>query len=179
MKKIVLFLFVAIATLSVKAQDLYMGGTVGLWRNDDANTTSFKLAPEIGYNLSEQWALGVELQFNHEYKEHISTNTFAIAPYARFSYYENKIVRLFVDGGFGFATTKVKDGGDAVNGFEIGLKPGIAIKLNQHSAWLPNVASWDIRTIIWVTVLALAQAVKTLHSDSITNFNQIGFNEIG
>lgn len=39
MKKIVLFLFVAIATLSVKAQDLYMGGTVGLWRNDDANTT--------------------------------------------------------------------------------------------------------------------------------------------
>ena len=80
MKKIVLFLFVAIATLSVKAQDIYMGGTVGLWRNDDANTTSFKLAPEIGYNLSEQWALGVELQFNHEYKEHISTNTFAIAP---------------------------------------------------------------------------------------------------
>ena len=72
MKKIVLFLFVAIATLSVKAQDLYMGGTVGLWRNDDVNTTSFKLAPEIGYNLSEQWALGVELQFNHEYKEHIS-----------------------------------------------------------------------------------------------------------
>lgn len=28
MKKIVLFLFVAIATLSVKAQDIYMGGTV-------------------------------------------------------------------------------------------------------------------------------------------------------
>lgn len=179
MKKIVLFLFVAIATLSVKAQDLYMGGTVGLWRNDDANTTSFKLAPEIGYNLSEQWALGVELQFNHEYKEHISTNTFAIAPYARFSYYENKIVRLFVDGGFGFATTKVKDGGDAVNGFEIGLKPGIAIKLNQHFSLVAKCGFRDIRTIIWVTVLALAQAVKTLHSDSITNFNQIGFNEIG
>ena len=112
-------------------------------RNDDANTTSFKLAPEIGYNLSEQWALGVELQFNHEYKEHISTNTFAIAPYARFSYYENKIVRLFVDGGFGFATTKVKDGGDAVNGFEIGLKPGIAIKLNQHFSLVAKMCIRD------------------------------------
>lgn len=75
MKKIVLFLFVAIATLSVKAQDLYMGGTVGLWRNDDANTTSFKLAPEIGYNLSEQWALGVELQFNHMNTRSISRQT--------------------------------------------------------------------------------------------------------
>lgn len=66
MKKIVLFLFVAIATLSVKAQDLYMGGTVGLWRNDDANTTSFKLAPEIGYNLSDNghWALSFSSTMN-------------------------------------------------------------------------------------------------------------------
>ena len=64
MKKIVLFLFVAIATLSVKAQDLYMGGTVGLWRNDDVNTTSFKLAPEIGYNLSEHWALSFSSTMN-------------------------------------------------------------------------------------------------------------------
>ena len=142
MKKIVLFLFVAIATLSVKAQDLYMGGTVGLWRNDDANTTSFKLAPEIGYNLSEQWALGVELQFNHEYKEHISTNTFAIAPYARFSYYENKIVRLFVDGGFGFATTKVKDGGD--KRFRDRSEPGYRYQVEPAfqpgcQMWLPGI----------------------------------------
>lgn len=132
MKKIVLLLFVAIATLSVKAQDVYMGGSVGLWRNNDANSTSFKLAPEIGCVLSEQWALGIELQFNHEYQKKIYANTFAVAPYARFSYYENKIVRLFVDGGFGFSTTKIKNADDAENGFEIGLKPGIAIKLNHH-----------------------------------------------
>jgi hypothetical protein len=35
-----------------------------------------------------------------------------------------------VDGGFGFSTQKVK-GFDSVNGFEIGFKPGIAIKLNS------------------------------------------------
>ena len=57
-------------------------------------------------------------------------NAFALAPYARYSYYENKVVRLFVDGGFGFSTQKVK-GADSVNGFEIGFKPGIAIKLNS------------------------------------------------
>ena len=32
--------------------------------------------------------------------------------------------------GLGFSTQKVK-GADAVNGFEIGFKPGIAIKLND------------------------------------------------
>ena len=43
---------------------------------------------------------------------------------------ENKVVRLFIDGGLGFSTQKVK-GLDSVNGFEIGFKPGIAIKLND------------------------------------------------
>ena len=57
MKKIVLFLFVASATLSVKAQDLYMGGTVGLWRNDNANTTSFKLAP--GDRVQPERTMGI------------------------------------------------------------------------------------------------------------------------
>lgn len=132
MKKIVLFLFVAMATLSVSAQDIYMGGAVSLWHNDDADVTSFKLAPEVGYNLSEKWALGVTLEFAHgAILEEAKVNRFAIAPYARYSFYENKIVRLFVDGGFGFSTIKPKHQ-DAVNGFEIGVKPGIAIKLNQH-----------------------------------------------
>lgn len=131
MKKIVLFLFVAIATLSVKAQDIYMGGNLSLWHNSDADNTAFTIAPEIGYNLSEKWALGVTIGFRHDSEDDLSTNTFLIEPYARFSYYENKIVRLFVDGGFGFATAKTEDS-DAVNGFEIGFKPGIAVKLNQH-----------------------------------------------
>ena len=56
----------------------------------------------------------------------ISTNAFALAPYARYSFYENKIVRLFLDMGFGFSTQKAKHQ-DAVNGFEIGVKPGMAI----------------------------------------------------
>ena len=56
----------------------------------------------------------------------------AIAPYARFSYYENKIVRLFIDGGLGFSTNRIKGADKATNGYEIGLKPGIALKLNKN-----------------------------------------------
>lgn len=130
MKKIVLLLFVAIATLSVSAQDMYVGGSFGLWRNSDQNQTSFTVAPEVGYNLNEKWALGVELNYTHKYNE-VATNAFAIAPYARYSFYENKAVRLFVDGGFGFVTAK-QDEADAVNGFQIGFKPGIAVKLNKQ-----------------------------------------------
>ncbi|WP_294619467.1 outer membrane beta-barrel protein [uncultured Bacteroides sp.] len=129
MKKFVILLFVAMAALSVKAQ-VYVGGTVSLWHNDDADATAFTLNPEVGYNLNEKLAVGGILTFAHSKLDEGKYNAFGIAPYLRYSYYENKIVRLFVDGGLGFSTQKVK-GFDAVNGFEIGFKPGIAIKLND------------------------------------------------
>lgn len=48
MKKFVILLFVAMAALSAKAQ-VYVGGTVALWHNDDLDATTFALNPEVGY----------------------------------------------------------------------------------------------------------------------------------
>ena len=107
MKKLLVSLFVMVAALSVNAQDLYMGGVFNLWRNGDANRTNFTIAPEVGYNLNEQWAVGVTFSYSHDYFEKMKRNSVAIAPYARFSYYENKIVRLFIDGGLGFSTNRI------------------------------------------------------------------------
>lgn len=45
MKKFVILLFVAMAALSAKAQ-VYVGGTVALWHNDDLDATTFALNPE-------------------------------------------------------------------------------------------------------------------------------------
>jgi maltoporin len=131
MKKIVLVALVALASMSAKAQ-VYMGGELSIWHNKDAKSTEFALAPEIGYNFSEKWAVGGNLIYEHSKEHDVKKNGFAIAPYVRFSYYENELVRLFVDGGAGFSTEKVKDAGKRENGYEVGLKPGIAIKLNEH-----------------------------------------------
>lgn len=130
MKRITLFLFVAIATMAVSAQNTYVGGSLGLWRNDDDDVTSFLISPEIGFNLNDKWALGTALMYAHVGGEKDSGDGFVVAPYTRFSFYQNESIRLFVDGGFGFATSKVK-GGDSSNGCEVGLKPGIAISLNK------------------------------------------------
>lgn len=40
--------------------------------------------------------------------------------------------------GLGFSTSKVKHE-DAKNGFEVGVKPGIAIKLNEHFSLISKV----------------------------------------
>lgn len=65
MKKGLLLIVVMVAAIAVKAQDIYVGGSFNVWRNSTGNTTSFKVAPEIGYNFNETWALGAELDYSH------------------------------------------------------------------------------------------------------------------
>ena len=138
---------VLMAALLSYAQEMYLGGGISLWRDCDADINSFSISPDFGYNLNERWAIGAELAYAHEGtyyynegKDRISShvNSFAIAPYARYSFYENKIVRLFIDMGLGFSTSKAEHR-DAVNGFEIGLKPGLAIKLNDSFSFITKV----------------------------------------
>ena len=72
---------VMLATIAVKAQDIYVGGSLNVWRNSTGNTTSFKVAPEIGYNFNETWALGAELNYSHEYVKQVTANSVTVAPY--------------------------------------------------------------------------------------------------
>ena len=127
MKKILLLLVVAVASLTASAQ-IYVGGDLGFWHNDDADKTVFSIAPSVGYELSESWAIGGELKYSWV-KD--GDQNMAIAPYARWSFFESGIVRLFADFGFGVAVTK-PDTGDSHTGWAIGARPGIALKLNDH-----------------------------------------------
>lgn len=144
MKKIILSLMVMFAAVSANAQ-VYVGGSLAwthdegfeLLTNDDAaESNSFVFAPEIGYNITEKWAVGIELAYQHikesgdDWK--VKANAFAFAPYVRYAYFNKGIVRLFLDGGFGISTYKIKDYGDRENGFEVGIKPGVAIKATEH-----------------------------------------------
>lgn len=150
MKKMFLILAVMMVSLAAQAQEIYVGGGVSLWRNNDIDETSFTITPEVGYELNEKWAIGLAVGFAHKAydndeldldwdgDDHLTSNAFAFAPYARFSFFQNKVVRLFLDMGFGFSTAKVKHF-DSVNGFEIGVKPGLAIKLDRHFSLVSKI----------------------------------------
>ena len=81
MKKGLLLVVVMLATIAVKAQDIYVGGSLNVWRNSTGNTTSFKVAPEVGYNFNETWALGAELDYSHNYNGGLTKNSVIVAPY--------------------------------------------------------------------------------------------------
>ena len=111
MKKIVLVCIVAIMATAAQAQ-IYVGGTLGFssvkTENSDAElkTTTIKLLPEIGYELDENWSIGTVVGYQYSKTGDLKTNTFTIAPYARYSFLQSDLIKLFVDGGFGFSTAK-------------------------------------------------------------------------
>lgn len=141
MKNLFLSLIVAVCSLAASAQ-AYVGGQVGLWRNTDANHTSFTLAPELGYKLSNQWDLGLSIGFAHEYYKGVKLNGFEVDPYVRYTVAKAGPVSFFIDGGFGFATAKAKKGdrkSDSYNMWQIGIKPGVKVSLSKKVDFIASM----------------------------------------
>ena len=137
MKKFLLTLAVAVCTVAASAQ-VYVGGAVGFWRNSDANTTSFVLEPEVGYTLSDKWDIGIGIGYGHIYDDGAKINAFTVNPYARYTFAKVGPVSFFVNGGFGFSTSKPK-GGDSENSWEIGLTPGLKVNVAKNLDFISEI----------------------------------------
>lgn len=150
MKKIFVMAVMAAATLTANAQ-WWAGGSFGLDFSNtnkargDENTTSFEIAPEVGYNLTDKWAVALAVGFGTSNNSIVgdwannngaiyssqsingtklpeSNNYFLINPYARYTFYKTAPVSFFVDGGIGFKFFNHEGG----NQMQVGLRPGIS-----------------------------------------------------
>lgn len=155
MKKVFLTVALAAASLAASAQ-VYVGGEVGFWRNTDGNHTNFNIKPEIGYNLSDKWDLGIGIGFNHDYYgmgeyngqtlSKTKANSFEVDPYARWSFVKFGPVKLFLDMGFGINTYKVKGeimghdyDSDAQVGWRVGVQPGVKVSLAKNVDFIAHM----------------------------------------
>ncbi len=146
MKKIMMTLAAVAVAATMNAQ-VYVGGGLGFQtskQGDDKNTF-VTVMPEIGYNLDENWAVGITLGYGHSKdttkennkKVSVKTDVFRIAPYARYTFAKFDKVNLFVDGGVDYVYTKM---GDVKNNtFGVGLKPGVAVNLNEKLGFVAHV----------------------------------------
>ena len=137
MKKVLVFLFVVMAALSAKAQ-VYTGGSLAIWGADESFT--FSVAPEVGYHLTDKWAVGGMLILQYAKANDVKVTGFAFSPYVRYTFFENKVLRLFADGNVGVQTAHVKGSHNNTNGFEVGVRPGLEIKATKHLSFLAKFA---------------------------------------
>ncbi len=132
MKKIFAIALVAMMTMTANAQ-VYVGGSLGFASEsyDGNSETVWSIMPEIGYNLNEDWAVGVVVGYG-EGKDKTKVDgvtftdkvkTFAISPYVRYTAVKLNMVNVFIDGGFGYQNVKWGDVKDNI--WQFGLKPGV------------------------------------------------------
>ena len=168
MKKILMVAAAAMVSLSMSAQ-VYVGGSLGMTtskldmgHDNDASGTSFTIAPEVGYNLNSEWAVGISVTYSNGLASmgNISANDlrgllstalsasadlangddfdsslsgFTVAPYARYTYLGSGILELFVDGMCGYSSMKADKGDDPkLNVFEVCARPGFAVRLGEN-----------------------------------------------
>lgn len=134
MKKFIAIALMVVASLSVSAEDLYIGGSVGYWHDDTADSDSFVIKPEIGYKINETWGVGATIGYTYA-KTDVKAHLFEFAPYARYTYFRtgNDMLELFVDGGvgLGIGSTKYDDDSETAVYWNLGFRPGVAINITD------------------------------------------------
>jgi len=132
MKK-VLLLFVCVFVMASAEAQVYIGGGVSAWIEDrnGTETTTLEFLPEIGFFVGKRWAIGGVLGYSQKLVDGTKTfDSYEFAPYARFTFYSNELVRLFIDGTFSVYSSETGSS-NRVETYSLGLKPGLALDLSE------------------------------------------------
>lgn len=137
MKKFLMTMAAMFVTVVASAQ-VYVGGGIGLGVTTvdhvDGSVFSWKVMPEIGYQFNEKWDAGLSIGFQGVQD---GAKTFEIAPYARYSVYNAKLVDFFIEGTVAYK--HVSDDDADADAFAIGFRPGIKVNLSEHFDFVSKI----------------------------------------
>ena len=142
MKKKIIALVALLACFAMGASaQVYVGGSLGFTSSKlstgghDQDGSSFKLLPEIGYQLDQDISIGVQIGYSHGYaafgsltvtdikaamntgistmmdiyEDDYKLNSFTFAPYVRYTFARYGQVNLFFEGSVGYSNVKSDD----------------------------------------------------------------------
>ncbi len=153
-----LIILAAFAAMSIQANaQIFAGGSISLQNsggkdkvgkviNDDPTATTFSIAPNIGYILSDDLIVGARISFtNSKENDNLSTPTIdketeiSFAPYARYKFAEFSQFKLWGEAYMGLSrqTGKSSSGGLSVEDdpstiFSFNILPVVTYDLGEH-----------------------------------------------
>lgn len=136
MKKVILVLALTLMAFTAKAQ-FYVGGSVQFVGMGGGGAV-FGIAPEAGYNIGSNMAVGASLGFLFGGAGEGGTSAaLAIDPYFRYYFAQWGPARFFADGHFNFSTSF---GDNGVSSWGVGVRPGVAFQLDEHFSMVTHLA---------------------------------------
>lgn len=149
MKKLIFTLAIMCGVVTgVSAQSpgkVWVGGSVGINTSKvkgGESATSYRIIPEVGYVLSDNWGVGIKIGYSHDEKA-IATDLFSgkektdgfnVNPFVRYAFLKGDIGGLFVDGGVGYKYSKNKATDIKTNTYEVGFRPGVSLNVSDKVA---------------------------------------------
>lgn len=158
MKKILMTMVAAFAAVSMNAQnDMYVGGSLGFSTTSyDGNNmgNTFKILPEVGMKLDENWGIGVVVGYSNTKRTKeatgtvdLNSNAFTIAPYVRYTAFTFGNVNIFADGIFQYVSGNDESAkaGSAVdnkyNTWGLAIQPGVAYNISDNFSLVAKFGS--------------------------------------
>lgn len=168
MKKFIIAAIVAVSAMTANAQ-VWIGGNIGF--NTTTNTVkvgdvstdnsaqNFEIAPEVGYNLGDNWAIALKIGYAHtaektlgidNYKVSGRANSFSINPYVRYTFVKAGNFSAFVDGGVALASTHINGTSDYLENpfaISVGINPGIAYAVSNKVTLVAHIGDLSYSNI--------------------------------
>lgn len=148
MKKVLFAAFLLVSSNAIFAQvdqgQWLAGGSAGFnfGKQGDEKTTYINIAPDAGYFVINQLAVGLRPEFGYTktktktgtVSSEASSTAFSLAPFVRYYFMPSgEKVNIFGDASYGFGSVKPK-GGKSVSGNYYQIKAGPAVFLTPHTA---------------------------------------------
>jgi len=164
MKKILMSLAALAVAATMNAQ-VWVGGEVGFTTNhtngSDHTAKEFSIAPEIGYNLSDNLSVAIALGYGHTSdfdgtKFGIpgmtlsNVNAYSIKPYARYTFVKAGNFSAFVDGGLKYNTAHAQGIENNFNQFGVFVTPGIAYSVSDKVTLVSHLGDGLYFNHTWV-----------------------------
>jgi hypothetical protein len=146
MKKVLLTVALTVATFVGANAQIYVGGALGFETNSDktpldvsVNKSSFSLAPEVGYYLTDKFDIGLDLAFTTgKYQNDDKFTGWAIAPYARYSFFQFGKFELIGKGTIFFGGEDTDNGYKGTE-FGVSVFPVLAYSLTDNVVLFSNL----------------------------------------
>ena len=154
MKKIIMMAVMAVAAVSANAQ-MWVGGNLGIntqtTKFEDtelSSGTNFEIAPEVGYNLNEKWAVAMAVSYAHNENCTVSfagqsasgnINSFSIKPFVRYTFLKSGNFSAFCDGVLYYTTTHAQGVENNFNDSGVSFNPGIAYAITPKVSLIAHL----------------------------------------
>ena len=130
MKKLLIIIASVLIAQSLSAQ-IIVGGNIGITSGANGNGIGVNIAPEIGYNVLPNLALGSYFSYQSRY------NSFGVTPYVRWHFVSlGNRVRLFL------ATTVPMRFREGYQSYGVNVRPGITISLADRIALQAHIGTF-------------------------------------